>query len=942
VKKVIKLASLLVALLLVVVVQVQRLSETEAATVAPADGTVAWAASNGDDITATVVSTTAAFFINAAALETSKGGTATFGTTTAATFFEISNVGAVGTSSATSTTGVTYTLVAADYNSSTPSATPLTGDPTVVSAGSTQSIVGRNLSAGTFTLFTASSATTTATFNYHIVDTYTATLTSGQAKVTSTSDPDGEYVTISEVASATDSSPNATSRLFRGTVVLTSDPSKQGTNADGVYVSDANTITVTYLSATDTLTADGGDPSISNLSPADGTITKEVSLLVEFDVTDTGSGIASTPATAITLAINGIDVGSENIRFGPITDGYHAIFAQGSSWLNAAGIGSTSGFGVTDSTMFSLTITATDQAGNIQTLSGTSAEVTIDETAPTISSAVTGSATTAVTVTFSEALDATTIDADGSDFTVGAVAATAAVVDADNGAVVNLTVTALATDAKPEVKVVTTDGLKDKAGNSVVLNSVVTAADGTKPAVTITIDKALAITDGVVKVTAVTDEKLRAGGLIVSINGTLLSTSAATPLNNEGSRTIVAGDASGQYGVAIQAQDIVGNTFDNLTAVTAEAHTLAAGTVVTLANGPIADADFDGDVDSADITAFTVGGSTPANFASSTIDASARTITLVASVTGAVLVTYKYVASDVFEVDQAAPTIDSANSEPDDGDTIQNTSPFVRITFDEDEYPGDSYTTVTLTKAQLTDPAGVTSTVAASFVTSDNKEYIWAASNLALGAHKLTITATDNATNALTDTVINFTVAKRTQSLSLKPGWNLVSLADVPATTTVGGVFADSDITTVVTYDPTDALAWLTATRGSDGTFGGTLSNINGSTGYWVFSNDFVSLSVDVPGLTAGTAALPTSYNLVAGWNLLPIATSDLVNTTRDPDEYFTGLSWSRALGYDNTTNAFTSILPAKSATDVANDAALTVGQGYWVYLRSAGTLVPD
>ncbi len=54
-------------------------------------------------------------------------------------------------------------------------------------------------------------------------------------------------------------------------------------------------------------------------------------------------------------------------------------------------------------------------------------------------------------------------------------------------------------------------------------------------------------------------------------------------------------------------------------------------------------------------------------------------------------------------------------------------------------------------------------------------------------------------------------------------------------------------------------------------------------------------------------------------------------------DNYFTGLDWSRAFGYDNATNKFVGILPDTGNT-VLN---LSLGKGYWLFLDKAGTLVP-
>ena len=158
--------------------------------------------------------------------------------------------------------------------------------------------------------------------------------------------------------------------------------------------------------------------------------------------------------------------------------------------------------------------------------------------------------------------------------------------------------------------------------------------------------------------------------------------------------------------------------------------------------------------------------------------------------------------------------------DPADGTTVKNQSPYIRLVFDEDEYPGDSYKTVTLTKASLLYPDGTTADVLANFTTGDNIEYIWGATDLALGDYELTVSATDTALNALTDSVGKFTIAKRSVTLALRPGWNLVSLPDDPAATAngVNDVFSSDKIDVVLTYDPTSAAGWLSATRAAGAT----------------------------------------------------------------------------------------------------------------------------
>jgi len=939
------------------------------ALVAPAAKDVEWADTSGNDITHIVASTTGVFFINDATLATTKTATTSFTGLSSDTYFDIAQGRAGTTASNATSTGVTFAITSpTDYSQGSPTTTPIKSI-TVVVGSITQGGVGLDGPNGVFTLVTGTSATTTTTFVYDLVDSYAGSSTTlRRAKVTSTSDPQGEYVTISEVVSVSSSSASPTSGVFRGEVVLSSSAAAQGTNNDGVWLQDGDTLTVSYLKSdgtsedSDSITVDDVKPTISAIAPADGTITNIVNPSVSFEVTDSGSGMSTTdPGTAVRIRISPVSgahttstVATTGPAFQAIADGFRVIYAISTSWLTTH-----SATGIADGVAFTWEIEATDKAGNVKILDGASLDLTIDVTKPTVASASTGTgwntdtavettnSNTSVKVIFSEDLDASTVDA--ADFTVGGETPTAAVVGTTTGLkdTVYLTVAEQASDAKPIV--VVTGEIKDKATNildTALATDTATATDVVKPTITVAVDTTLGVLAGVIKTTVTTDEKLAVGGLIMTVDGpgdsTAVTPTSPSPLIREGSFTIAAGTGTGNYGISVQAQDLGGNLQNNLTKVTTE--TVAAskisadGLTITLANGPIADFNFDGVVDGDDISAITLDGTaTTTTAATATVNASARTITLPGSVTGDVVkVTYHY-TTDTFQVDQSAPAV---TFDPATGTTKEDQSPFIRLTFDEDEYPGDTFKTITLTKAELTRPGATTAEdILANFGSGDDIEFIWSASDLELGAYTLKVSATDTAGNKLTDSSSTFTIAERALiSVALRPGWNLVSFPGVPIDTAIGSVITVADVDTVIAYDPTAAGAWLTAVRDSDGNFAGTLSTIDAASGYWVHTTSFTPIKVDIPGITAGATALPPSWPLVAGWNLVPVTSLDRAATAFDADSYFTGLDWSRAYEYNNTTNSFTSILPAVATTGQTN---ITVGKGYWLFLNKAGTLVP-
>ena len=816
---------------------------------------------------------------------------------------------------------------------------------------------------------------------------------SRRAKVTSTSDPQGEWVTIMEVAADdAQGTASATSQLFAGMVALSDDAAASGTAgwciagrvsfdtgngsgpcedesvgyADGgVWVQDGDTLTVTYYDEdlavvdTDMVTVDTVKPAISDITPAHGAFTRVSNPTISFNVIDTGSAIDIQDLDKITLTINGTR--AEGVSFLSIDDGVRAIFARPTSqWAR---------YGVTTGNLdpFPISITATDGAGNTITVpSGDDEhEIDIDVDRPTLRTAK-ATSKTEVSVNFSEALDAGSVDSDGSDFEVAGATVTAASRQADDEdttvneeMIVDLTVTDLEPDAKPLVSVV--GPVTDKAGNPVDTDddaaSQVTASDGIGATITsLELDRDLTVEEDEVAISLSFDEKLATAGVVITVHGPRggsLSAKRPTPLSGSATFTVDDSDAhpTGAYGVSVQVTDLGNNTTNNLTEVEDEEPSIgdsdadASGNdmkLLTIDNGPIGDANFDGDIDGDDVTVEdTSDTDNVEELEVASVDASARTITLRGGFDGDaedLAVTYHYVPEGAtFQVDHSAPTV---TVDPANDTTVKDQSPFIRIVFDEDEYPGDGYTSVTLDAATLTMPDGTDKDVISMFQagTADNIEFIWAASDLALGDYTLTVSATDAAGNILEDAATEFTVAKRTAEIDLRPGWNLISVPGslAPDKRGINDVFTDAAIDIVLTYDARKR-NWFRATTQGDGSLGQPgssleLATVSSRTAYWVHSTGVVTQAVDLLG--ASSQEPPVSIDLVAGWNLIPVRTTEVGSDPVDADSYLSGLNWTRAYGYNNTTQVFASVLPG-------SDATLAENSGYWVYVKEAGVLVP-
>ena len=136
-------------------------------------------------------------------------------------------------------------------------------------------------------------------FKHHKVDSHPK-----RAKVVSDSDPQGEYVTVTEVAAVGSTEANASSNIYRGAIMLSDDPANRGPGEDPgvVWVQDGDSLTVHYLDDegdivdSDSITVDAMAPAISGFEPADGTNTSVTNPTLQFDATDEGSGFDSDSA----------------------------------------------------------------------------------------------------------------------------------------------------------------------------------------------------------------------------------------------------------------------------------------------------------------------------------------------------------------------------------------------------------------------------------------------------------------------------------------------------------------------------------------------------------------------------------------------------------------------------------------------------------------------
>ena len=316
----------------------------------------------------------------------------------------------------------------------------------------------------------------------------------------------------------------------------------------------------------------------------------------------------------------------------------------------------------------------------------------------------------------------------------------------------------------------------------------------------------------------------------------------------------------------------------------------------------------------------------------------------------------------LFEVDESAPvpTIDPNDA---DADTFKTDDPngYLRLDFSSE---GSEYTVDSSSDEGIdVDTHGMVTLVSVTLGGEDITDqmssdsggtvFLYRVQNLAIAEHDVEVVAEDEAGNRNETAVeLTFEVTETDPfELELNPGWNLVSIPGEPRDSGVNVVIpADHPIDSIRSYDPSVPGAWLSAVRGADGMFEGTLDAITSSRAYWVHTQSFESLDVDIPRLTAGAPVLPPEVAIVTGWNMIPV--QDVTNSGegRSAAAYTSGLDVTRIYTFNTVQNAWESLTVGATKDDPEDDSddpkqvpddVLEIGRGYWIFSEKEGTLAP-
>ena len=288
-------------------------------------------------------------------------------------------------------------------------------------------------------------------------------------------------------------------------------------------------------------------------------------------------------------------------------------------------------------------------------------------------------------------------------------------------------------------------------------------------------------------------------------------------------------------------------------------------------------------------------------------------------------------SSAEFTLDTAlnSPAADGGGDlQPDDGDMVKESRPFVLIEFEES-------TTVTLESVELDDVE-----IKDDFERPQDNRFVYWPASIAQGDHEVEVEATDGAGNEVFFEY-SFEVSDRGDFLiNLLAGWNAISVPADPVDTAIGAVFTDPSVDTVIGWD---TQGWRIAVR-RDGVWESNqryaaLNEIRARYGYWVKSRNFVRQPVQLRGpvsRTDGGNPGLISIQTVPGWNFVGVIDQDGDQTEDDfsnslqgsdgqlvtANDYL-GQNYVRAYTWDATFSRFDVVRPID---------AMKIGAGVWVY----------
>lgn len=277
-------------------------------------------------------------------------------------------------------------------------------------------------------------------------------------------------------------------------------------------------------------------------------------------------------------------------------------------------------------------------------------------------------------------------------------------------------------------------------------------------------------------------------------------------------------------------------------------------------------------------------------------------------------------------------------------DKVAERRPFVLL-----DFSGEP-TTVTVTELMV-DGDDVTE----SIESRGQNQFLYWPEALSSGEHEVKFSARDAADNKVENQSFKFEVTARDPFiLSLFAGWNAISFPADPQDGSLQSVFGESAVERVIGWNPaSDTGPWAIATK-ADGVWMSSIDTANldelrAQYGYWVYSTEFVDVSVELLGpidRETGDVPLLTGVQTYPGWNFVGVVDQDgdqtegragsnlkdgIVNVAGEDNvgqqddievkDYLSG--FARAYRWDVITNSYLVLTGSDN---------LKIGEGIWVY----------
>ena len=181
----------------------------------------------------------------------------------------------------------------------------------------------------------------------------------------------------------------------------------------------------------------------------------------------------------------------------------------------------------------------------------------------------------------------------------------------------------------------------------------------------------------------------------------------------------------------------------------------------------------------------------------------------------------------------------------------------------------------------------------------------------------------------------SFNVMLPATEISIKPGWNLISMPILPQDNELNDVLQNSYVSKIMTTDPNNS-QWknadvLPCTPEKHLQDIKELSNLSTPQGYWFFTSRPETIVIKHNETISYNSINAHLSNLKEGWNLINVISSEKIGTFVKADEYLQTVTWTEGYGYDKTSKLYYSFKPNTNSS-------LELGYGYYIKIIKNNT----